>query len=450
MLMKSRGLLAGVVALLAAGLNSCSSSSTGINANSGTGFVWVATQGDQMVNSFNINENNGAVSHVGSGVATGVSPSAISIAPDGKTLFIANRGDNTVSLYTFNSDGSLIVPCPTSTPKCPIVTAPPSQPPLASPSAMATDGANSLLFVANQGNDFISIFAITPGALTFKASFPIQTPSIQGGSGPVSLAVSPTSFSCLDTSTSPATSRSCFSLYAANQFSNTVTAYDYFLDSSGSFFLGSVDAGGNFVSNGTVAGSPHQVGANPSGMAFSRCAGTTSSTASARCPVADADNLFVANSGSNDITVLAACIQPTASCPVPNGSLTTVGTPIAAGTGPATVMVDLAADFVYVVNRGSAQVSEYSYSPATGVLTNLGATASTGSSPSSGGITANAINTTIRNWVVVSNNGASNLSVFGVDQQTQTDNSIKVTGGLTPLGSGLITVSGQPSAILVR
>ncbi|HEY8671239.1 MAG TPA: beta-propeller fold lactonase family protein [Terriglobales bacterium] len=447
--MKSRGLLAGVVALLAAGLNSCSSSSTGIGTNSGTGFVWVATQGDQMVNSFNINENNGAVSHVGSAVATGVGPSAISIAQDGKTLFIANGGDNTVSLYTFNSDGSLMVPCPSST-KCSIVTAPPSQPPLASPSAMATDGANSLLFVANQGNDFISVFAITPGALTFKASFPVQTPSIQGGSGPASLAVSPASFSCLDTSTSPATSRSCFSLYAANQFSNTVTAYDYFLDSSGSFFLGSVDAGGNFVNGGTVAGSPYQVGTNPSGMAFSRCAGTISSTATTRCPVADADNLFVANSGSNNITVLAACIQTTASCPVPNGSLTTVGAPIPAGTGPTTVMVDLAADFVYVVDRGSSQVSEYSYSPATGILTNLGAAASTGPSPSSGGITANPVSTSIKDWVVISNNGASSLSVFSVDQLTQTDNSIKVTGGLTPLGSGLITVSGQPSAILVR
>jgi len=262
--------------------------------------------------------------------------------------------------------------------------------------------------------------------------------------------VSPASFSCLDSSTSPATSRSCLSLYAANQFSNTVTAYDYFLDASGNFLLGSVDAGGNFVSGGTVAGSPYQVGVNPSGMTFSRCAGTTSTTATSRCPVADANNLFVANSGSNNITVLAACIQATASCPVPNGTLTTVGTPIPAGTGPTTIMVNPTADFVYVIDRASSQVSEYSYSPATGVLADLGPVASTGPDPSSGGITTNTVNTSLKNWVVIGNTGASTLSVFSVDQQTQTDKSIKVNGGLTPLGSGLITVSGQPSAVLVR
>ena len=445
MLMMSRRVSAGLITLLSVGFSSCSNS-TGVSTNSGSGFVWVATQGQSVI-SYNINLSTGALSQVGSAVATGATPSAISIAPDGKTLFIANRGDNTVALYTFNSDGSLVVPCPSST-KCSIVTAPASQPPLSSPSALGTDSANNLLFVANQGSDLMSIYAITPGALTFKASFSEQT--VLGGSGPAALVVSPASFSCSDTSTTPPTARNCFALYVANQFSNTVAAYDYFLDSSGNFSVGSVDASGNFVAGAAVAGSPYLVGSNPSGLGLSRCAGISSTTANARCPAADSNNLFVANSGSNNISVFTACIQTTASCPVPNGSLTTVGSSVAAGTGPANIMVDLAADFVYAVDRGSSQVSEYSYNPATGALTNLTATASTGPSPFSGGITANTVNTSTRNWIVVSNTGASSLSVFGVDQQTLSNNSIQVTGGLTPLVSGVISITGQPSAILVR
>jgi 6-phosphogluconolactonase (cycloisomerase 2 family) len=116
------------------------------------------------------------------------------------------------------------------------------------------------------------------------------------------------------------------------------------------------------------------------------------------------------------------------------------GSPAPAGVGPATILIDRTSNFVYVVDRGSNEVSEYQYSPATGVLTSL-ATGSGGASVFSGGITSNIANTTKTfNWVVLTNNGASSLSVFRVE----------ATGRLTALTSGSFAVQGQPSAILLR
>jgi 6-phosphogluconolactonase (cycloisomerase 2 family) len=117
------------------------------------------------------------------------------------------------------------------------------------------------------------------------------------------------------------------------------------------------------------------------------------------------------------------------------------GSPVAAGVGPATILVDRTSDYVYAVDRGSNQVSEYQYSPATGALTPLGATVSGGASVFSGGITANlANNSTTFNWIVITNNGSSSVSPFKVP----------ATGKLIALTSGQFAVQGQPSAILLH
>ena len=73
MRMKSAlGLL--VAAISIGAMLSCTSSSGGAT---GTGFVWIATEGDQQVRAFNINLSSGSVSQVGSARATGAQPSAI-------------------------------------------------------------------------------------------------------------------------------------------------------------------------------------------------------------------------------------------------------------------------------------------------------------------------------------------------------------------------------------
>jgi DNA-binding beta-propeller fold protein YncE len=399
--MKSRWVLMCLPMALAFVLNSCGGSNNVSGTNS---FMWVATQGDQMVRSYTISQKNGSINPVGSNgtpVATGVQPEAMIITPDGKSMFMANAG-GTVTAYTIKGDGTLSAAgAPVNAGSIPV--------------ALTADPAGKFLFVANQGSasdvtsGTISVFAISGTSLTPVGSpVPTELPADVSGSGPSGVAVSPVGSY----------------LYVANQFSNKVQSYSY-------------DASGTLVLINT-----YTAGTNPTGLAFSRCAGVTSNTATANCTVADNTNLFVSNSGSNNISIFSACIQVSASCVAPDGTLAEIPSksPVSAGSNPATIFVNRTSDFVYAVDRGSNQVSQYQYSPATGVLTPL-ATSSGGASVFSAGITSNiANNTNTFNWVVATNNGSSSLSIFQVAP----------TGKLIAPSTAQYSVQGQPSAILLR
>jgi hypothetical protein len=304
--------------------------------------------------------------------------------------------------------------------------------------ALAVDPAGAFLFVADYGADSIMVFADSTGSLTLLTSFPIQIPVAAGGSGPIALAVAPNSFPCIDNRTNVPFTRNCYALYAANQIAGTVTAYDYFVDNNGSFVRGSIDLNDNFIVGGTVLGSPYTAGTSPSGLAFSRCAGITPGTTGTACATGDGNNLFVANSGSNDISIFSACIE-LVTCQSgessADGSLAPVGSAVAAGAGPTTVLVDPSADFVYVLDLGSNQISEYQYSATNGTLTPLGAT-----TPSSTQISAATITNSVgaSAEILVTSNGA--LSAFSIGSD----------GSLAATGSGQSTIQGQPSALLVH
>ena len=394
--MKSRWVLAGIIGLFAVMLNSCSTTNGGPIV--GTGFMWVTTQGDQLVSSYNINLTTGAVSQVGSSVATGLGPIAIAITPAGDALFVANRDDNTISAYSVSSGGGVALPC--SMPNCNTV---PAGPVAGTPLALAVDPSGKLLFVANQAvsappnaPDTVAVFSIQGTTLTSVGAF------ASTGNGPSALLASPTGNF----------------LYVANQFTSTVSILSY-------------DSSGTLTENPT---SPITVGTNPTGLALSRCAGTTTATQTTACPTAAPPSyLFVANSGSNNISIFPACIQITAACPSANGTLTQPGSTVGAGTHPISFMVNPARDLVYAVDNGSFQVSEYHYSSATGALTPLSpATVSTGGSPLPGAITSDG------NWAFVPNNGGSSVSAYGVG-----------TAGQLNVGTA-IKLLGQPSAVLIR
>jgi DNA-binding beta-propeller fold protein YncE len=426
MRMKSRLVAVGLVGLMAVVLNSCTATHGTGSGTLGTGFMWITTQGDQLIRAYNINLSTGATTQIGASVPTGLGPIAIAITPAGDAVFVANRDDNTISAYSTHSDGSLTA---SGTPISAGQT----------PKAMAVDPTGGLLFVADEGTDTISVFAISAGALAPKASFPIQTPPVLGGSGPVAVVVSPIGFPCnVPVTGMPGISETCFSLYVANQIASTITAYEYYVDSNKNLVMGSV-SGGIFTAGGVVAGSPYQAGTNPSGLAFSRCAGTT--TVTTACPTAAPPGyLFVANSGSNSISIFSACIQMTPACPSANGTLSQVGSPVgSSGTRPVSFIIDPAVDFVYAVNNGSFQVSQYHFNSATGALSLISpSSVSTGANPLSGGITSDG------QWVFVPNNGGSSVSSF----------SLVVPAGTTPTGNMVagtaITLVGQPSAVLVR
>lgn len=402
MRMKSRFVLAGLIGVVAVLLNSCTGTN-GTATATGTGFMWVVSLGDQMVTSFNIDLSTGVASQVGTGVPTGLGPIAIALTPNATALFVANRDDNTISAYSLNSDGSLNVPC--STANCNVVTA---SPVAGTPLSLAVDPSGKFLFVANQANqglfpppntpDTISVFSIQGTALTAVGSF------ASTGNGPAALAASP----------------SGNFLYVANAFTSTLSILSY-------------DGNGVLTEDLTSPVSLCTNCTNPTGLTFSRCAGTT--TVTTNCPTAAPPAyLYVANNGSSNLSIYSACIQVTTACPTANGTLSEIsGSPVGAGPHPVSFLVNPARNQLYAVDTSVNQVSEYQYNPATGLLTFLSpATASTGTSPLTGGITSDG------NWAFIPNNGASNVSGYSIGP-----------GGQLATGTA-ITLVGQPSAVLIR
>src|SRR3954453_4924720 len=97
-----------VSALALAGIASflgCSTSTSSTPSSNGS--LFVTTQGDEMVSSYQVDLANGGLTASGTSVATGVAPTSIVLAPSGNALFVADSSDNTIRSYTVNSDGTL-------------------------------------------------------------------------------------------------------------------------------------------------------------------------------------------------------------------------------------------------------------------------------------------------------------------------------------------------------
>ena len=401
-------------AVLASACVAMGSCTTATNPFSFTqSFIWIATAGDQILRPFTIQLLSGAIEQVGDGVSTGSHPGALPLAmtvtPNGQTVILSN-GDNTVDTYTVNSDGSL-------TPQTPITSI--GQLPV----AIAVDPTGNFLFAADQGSGDVSSYKISSGSLSPIGQVLLPTPAGAPQASPSALAVAPTGNF----------------LYVTDRVNNTLLGFSY--DSAGN--ITPLPGPQNTQPNPcglqpSVFCVP--VGANPDGLAFSRCAGINPATPTTTCANSDDNNLFVSNAGSNSVSIFTACIQASASCSTPNlGTLTELptGSPVAACCGPSQILIDPVADFVYVLEAGASQLGEFSYSPVTGALTTLSpASVSTGSAPFAAGITANTSNT---NWVVVTNANSSNASVFAISG-----------GRLTGLASGPILLPSQPTAVAVR
>ncbi len=390
------------------GLNACKTSSS--TTSSGTGALFVSTQGDSLVSAYTINLATGVLTANGAGVATGTIPSAMLLAPSGSALFIVNSNpaitptvpptpctlpDNpgSISAYTVKSDGTLS-PASGSAPAGLI------------PLAMAIDSGGHFLFVANQGlqckpdSGTISVFSIQDTTLTKVGSdVPVADPSAPSNPGPAGIAVTPDGKF----------------LYVANQFDGTVTGF-------------SVDGSGVLTRGTTVT-----VGTAPTGM------GVTP----------DGGFLYIANSGSSNVSAFAVCNQVVTSCSnptSPDGTLTPLsGSPFSAGLGPTSIVAAPSGKFLFVVDRQSNQISEYKLATGTGVLTaNTQASISTGGTPA--GVTLRTGTTIVSttqgttDYLYVANLGASTMTVFSFDS----------TVGVLGLVGSPVTTGGQPSAVATK
>src|SRR5579862_2933853 len=123
-----------LMAILLLGLSGCNVIG-GSSSPSGTGFLYVSTQGDSLVTPYSIDLTTGLITTNGSAVSTHGTPSAMLLDPSGSNLYIANRSTNDISTYTVKADGTL--------------TAGSSNLPTGmTPLNMAMDAAGHFLFVA--------------------------------------------------------------------------------------------------------------------------------------------------------------------------------------------------------------------------------------------------------------------------------------------------------------
>ena len=401
-----RFLLGIMVPVLLFGLSDCNNSSS--SSASGTGALFVATQGDSSVSSFSIDLSTGLLTASGAKVATGNTPSAMILAPGGSTLFVANSNPaipansppctlpspGTITAYTVNTDGTLTA-VSGSTPTGVV------------PVAMTIDSAGHFLFVANQGFQCIPASGITSGTISVYSiqnktltnvpgsPFIVAGASPSSGAGPTGIAVTPDGKF----------------VYVANQFDSSITKF-------------SVDASGVLTQGPT---SP--VGTTPAAAAITP----------------DGGFLYVANAST--VSAFAICNQVLTSCSnptSPDGSLTVVaGSPFSAGIEPVAIVAAPSGKFLYVVNRQSNQISEYQIATGTGVLTpDTQSTISTGANPVGATIRVGTQTITatggVTDYLYVPNLGGSSVSVYSFDS---------TVGSLSLVGGPVVLTGGQPSAV---
>ena len=92
-------------------LTSCSNNTT-TTGPTGTGFLWVASQGNNSVSAFTLDEATGTAAQNGNAIGGTLTPSAMVISPDGTALFVASKtpdsnGNYDIASYVVNSNGAI-------------------------------------------------------------------------------------------------------------------------------------------------------------------------------------------------------------------------------------------------------------------------------------------------------------------------------------------------------
>ena len=293
----------------------------GTSSSRPSGLVLVSSQGDNTLLAYKADLNSGKLTQIDTSTSTTDLPTAVIFDPGGAFAYVAtNPASGNGKITAYPVDNDGKLRGAGSSADAGL-----------QPIAMALDGAGHL-FVANEASDTVSVFSVSAGSITGVGTFPT-------GSAPSSVTVEPGGKF----------------LYVTNQGDNTVSAY-------------AIDGSGN-LSELVLKGSPYPTATAPSGSAVATTATGT--------------YLYVANSGSNNITAFVVCLTTIAPCTTPDGSLSGVAaSPFGAGLKPVGIVVDPTNTFVYAVNQSSNQISQYRLNAANGDLSALSpATISTGTRP---------------------------------------------------------------------
>ncbi len=132
---------------------------SGVTVSPNGDFLYVSNQGANTVSGYTITPGTGVLvplgANVGNPFAAGMSPSAVTVSPNGSFLYVSNQGANTVSGYTITPGTGVLVPLGANVGN-PFATG-------MSPSAVTVSPNGSFLYVSNQESNTVSGYAITVG-----------------------------------------------------------------------------------------------------------------------------------------------------------------------------------------------------------------------------------------------------------------------------------------------
>jgi 6-phosphogluconolactonase len=328
--------------------------------------AYVVTPFTASVAAYHVDNNTGAFSQIlGSPYGAGISPSSILLHPSGKFVYVANAGENDISLFKVATSGALTEVTPRT-------------PTGMNPTSMVMDSAGSFLFVANGNSNTIRGYSISgsTGALTALSGAPAQT-----GFSPVNLAMT-ASGKFLYVANSNSASVSGFAVDSSGGLTavpgppSVVGAGPnrIAIDPSGKFLYVASLAGGNFsgFTIDSTSGALSAMNGSPFGVTVS----TTITPLSSLVVDRSGKYLYVTNQSGNN--VYAFTID--ASSGVPKAITATPVPPYAAGTSPVFIVNDATGKLLFVGNQNSTSISVFSITPSTGVLTAV-STSTTGSAP---------------------------------------------------------------------
>lgn len=299
-------------------------------------------------------------------------------------LYVTNNGSDNVSGYSINTTSGTLAAIPGS---------PFSN--VSAPSAMAVSSAVSsngvFAYVANSRTNNVTAFRVsTEGALLLVPPTPANPNPAAVDAAPSALAMSP------DTK----------HLYVANNGNDTVTAFD-------------IEVAGALTLIPSTAGSTNPTavnGADPASIAIPQ----------------SGKFLYVANSGSNDVTAFSIGETGLLSRIAPAGAN---ANPISTGgKGPKGVTISPNGSFLYVANSGSDNLTVFQIG-ANGLLTLVPAGGNR-NPVSTGGTTPNALMISLDGRFLYAANGGGNVSAFTIGSDGLLTLVPSAAGNLNPVSAG--------------
>lgn len=279
-----------------------------------TRWVYVANAGENDISLFDVDSSSGALKEVLPRTPTALRPSSLAMDPGGAFLYVVNIGFNEASSYSIDaSTGAL-----TQVAGSPVATG-------LSPAAIAVTPSGKYVYIPNTNANSISGYTVNGGTLQ-----PMPGSPFPAGRGPSAIAVDPAEHF----------------IYVTNTADSTISVL-------------AIDPATGILSN--IVGSPFNV------MQINNTGTTTGSVSISVHP--SGTLLYVANQTAGNVSFYSI-----SSAGVP-AELT--GSPFANGVGSNFVVVDSTGKFLFVGNQNSHNISVYSLDPTSGVLT-LNSLVSTG------------------------------------------------------------------------